>query len=50
MSFGFYEKFEDAVAARKAAEKEYFGEFLEEHDSSSTVVKGTAEQEDSPTM
>ena len=30
MSFGSYERFEDAVAARKAAEKEYFGAFLEE--------------------
>lgn len=47
MSFGSYEKFEDAVAARKAAEREYFGEFLEEHDSGSSVVQGTAEQEDS---
>lgn len=47
MNFGSYEKFEDAVAARKAAEREYFGEFLEEHDSGSSVVQGTAEQEDS---
>lgn len=32
MDFGSYAKFEDAVAARKAAEKEYFGAFLEEND------------------
>ena len=31
MDFGSYEKFEDAVAARKAAEEEYFGAFLEEN-------------------
>ena len=31
MSFGSYERFEDAVAARRAAEKEYFGAFLEEN-------------------
>lgn len=30
MNFGSYEKFEDAVAARKAAELEYYGTFLEE--------------------
>lgn len=30
MNFGSYSKFEDAVAARKAAEDEYFGAFLEE--------------------
>lgn len=30
MNFGTYSKFEDAVAARKAAEAEYFGTFLEE--------------------
>ena len=30
MNFGSYAKFEDAVAARKAAEEEYFGAFLEE--------------------
>lgn len=30
MNFGSYSKFEDAVAARKAAEEEYFGAFLEE--------------------
>ncbi len=29
MNFGSYSKFEDAVAARKAAEAEYFGAFLE---------------------
>lgn len=32
MSFGTFSKFEDAVAARKVAEKEYFGKFLEEND------------------
>lgn len=31
MDFGSYVRFEDAVAARKAAEKEYFGAFLEEN-------------------
>lgn len=31
MSFGSYDRFEDAVSARKAAEKLYFGEFLEEN-------------------
>lgn len=31
MDFGSYLNFEDAVAARKAAEKEYFGAFLEEN-------------------
>ena len=30
MDFGTYERFEDAVAARKAAERQYFGTFLEE--------------------
>ena len=30
MNFGSYSKFEDAVAARKVAEEEYFGAFLEE--------------------
>ena len=30
MNFGSYENFEDAVAARKAAELEYYGTFLEE--------------------
>lgn len=30
MDFGTYERFEDAVAARKAAERQYFGAFLEE--------------------
>lgn len=30
MNFGSYRNFEDAVAARKAAEQEYFGAFLEE--------------------
>lgn len=30
MNFGSYTRFEDAVAARKAAEEEYFGAFLEE--------------------
>ena len=30
MNFGSYTNFEDAVAARKAAEEEYFGAFLEE--------------------
>lgn len=30
MNFGSFSNFEDAVAARKAAEKEYFGAFLEE--------------------
>ena len=30
MDFGSYTNFEDAVAARKAAEEEYFGAFLEE--------------------
>ena len=30
MNFGSYTKFEDAVAARKAAEEEYYGAFLEE--------------------
>lgn len=33
LSFGSYTRFEDAVAARKAAEKEYFGKFLEEYDT-----------------
>lgn len=33
MSFGSYAKFEDAVAARKAAEIEVFGAFLEEIES-----------------
>ena len=36
MDFGSYERFEDAVAARKAAEKEYFGTFLEEHELQET--------------
>lgn len=31
MSFGSYERFEDAVAARKKAEQEYFATFLEEN-------------------
>ena len=30
MNFGSFSNFEDAVAARKAAEQEYFGAFLEE--------------------
>lgn len=30
MNFGSYSKFEDAVAARKTAEAEYFGAFLQE--------------------
>lgn len=30
MNFGSFSKFEDAVAARKAAEEEYYGAFLEE--------------------
>lgn len=47
MNFGSYDKFEDAVAARKAAEREYFGEFLEKHDPGSTATQETAEQEDS---
>lgn len=34
MSFGSFERFEDAVAARKAAEKEIFGAFLNELDNS----------------
>ena len=29
MDFGTYERFEDAVAARKAAERQYFGTFLQ---------------------
>lgn len=33
MSFGSFERFEDAVAARRAAEKEIFGAFLDELDS-----------------
>jgi len=33
MSFGSYSRFEDAVSARKAAEEEYFGEFLEEYET-----------------
>lgn len=32
MSFGSFSRFEDAVFARKMAEKEYFGTFLEEND------------------
>ena len=32
MNFGSYERFEDAVAARKAAEEEYFGTFLKERE------------------
>ena len=32
MNFGMYEKFEDAVKARKEAEKMIFGEFLERVD------------------
>ena len=31
MSFGSYENFSDAVAARKAAEEEYFGAFLRDY-------------------
>ena len=31
MSFGSFVRFEDAVFARKEAEKIYFGEFLEEN-------------------
>lgn len=31
MSFGTYARFEDAVCARKNAEKVYFGAFLEEN-------------------
>lgn len=31
MSFGSFERFEDAVMARKAAEQKYFGAFLEEY-------------------
>ena len=31
MSFGSFARFEDAVFARKEAEKIYFGEFLEEN-------------------
>ena len=30
VNFGSFSKFEDAVAARKAAEEEYYGAFLEE--------------------
>ena len=30
MHFGSYSNFEDAVKARQAAEREYFGEFLED--------------------
>lgn len=30
LSFGSFTRFEDAVAARKAAEIEYYGAFLEE--------------------
>ena len=36
MDFGSYERFEDAVAARKAAEEEYFGTFLKEHELQQT--------------
>lgn len=32
MDFGTYANFEDAVAARKEAEKLYFGEFLDNHE------------------
>lgn len=28
---GYYATFEEAVAARKQAEKDFFGKFLEEH-------------------
>ena len=35
MNFGSFAKFEDAVAARKAAEEEYFGTFLEKISQSS---------------
>lgn len=38
MSFGSFERFEDAVAARKAAEREYFGAFLEELDSKKKAI------------
>lgn len=31
MNFGSYVKYEDAVAARKQAEEEYFGELLEKY-------------------
>lgn len=40
MSFGSYAKFEDAVAARKAAEINIFGAFLEEIESN---IKGNDE-------
>ncbi len=33
MNFGSYERFEDAVAARRQAELEYFGAFLEEQEN-----------------
>lgn len=33
MSFGSYARFEDAVLARRAAEQEYFGGFLEEYEA-----------------
>ena len=33
MSFGIYDNFEEAVKARKAAEEEYFGEFLKKFSS-----------------
>lgn len=33
MSFGSYSRFEDAVAARRAAEMQFFGRFLEKYDS-----------------
>lgn len=46
MNFGSYDKFEDAVAARKKAEEEYFGTFLEEHDSDSIGAKSANEQEE----
>ena len=33
MNFGSFENFEDAVSARRNAELEYFGEFLQEVDA-----------------
>lgn len=37
MNFGSYEKFEDAVAARKKAEEEYFGTALSEYSAQTGV-------------
>lgn len=42
MNFGSYENFEDAVAARKAAELEYYGSFLEALEQETAFPEGTA--------